>query len=201
MVTGDDLVYFLSRRFVQSPRSGLVVNLRDDIRIDPSIQGREIFVHRTERDVVLEILRIVVAMPDALQGADHFKPHAIQENGASNRGPTREQRSTHFVSQDDDTSGLYFIHLVEPTPVVDGDVADAAEIGPHPIDLAARLKVVADRTNVAARNDRSRASHAWTFQKNVFVIPNRQLILAQCREAALDHRGPSRPDEEHILPY
>src|SRR5579864_3709872 len=126
-------------------------------------------------------------MPDALQGADHFKPHAIQENGASNRGPAREQRSARFVSQDDDTTGLYFIHLVEPTPTIDGDVADAAEVGAHSVDLAARLKVVADRTNVAAGNDRSRASDTWTLGEHVFVIASGQVILAQCREAALHH--------------
>src|SRR5579864_2387103 len=138
-------------------------------------------------------------MPDALQGADHFKPHAIQENRASNRGPAREQRSPRFVSQDDDTTGLYFIHLVEPTPAIDGDVADAAEVGTHSIDLAARLKVVADGTNVIARNDRSRTSDAWTFGEHVFVIPGGQVILAQCREAALDRRSATRPDKQDIL--
>ena len=163
MVPGDDLVYFLFRRFVQSPRSGLVVDLRDDIGINPGIQRREILVHGTERDVVLEVLRVVVAMPDALQSSDHFEAGAIQKNRASNRGSAGEECSPRFVSQDDDTPGLLFIHLVEPTPVIDGDVADAAEVGAHSIDLAARLKVIADGTNVAARNDRSRTSDAWTF--------------------------------------
>src|SRR6202008_2782263 len=88
---------------------------------------------------------------------------------------------------------------VEPAPFVERDVAYAAEIREHSVDLAAGLKVVAHRTNVAPRDDRSRTADAGTFGEHVFVVPIGQIILSQCREAALDDWSASRPDKQHVL--
>ena len=82
----------------------------------------------------------------------------------------------HFVANHDHGALLRVIHVVEPPPFIDAEVADLVEIGGHSHDLAAGLKVVADRTNIVAGNDWSRRPYAWAFGR-MSVIAIGQIVL------------------------
>src|SRR5262249_11870519 len=122
VVSGDDLVDFLLRHLMQGTRSWLVVDLRNDVWIFTSVQRGEILMHRAEGDVVLQVLRVVVAVAYALQRADDLEARAVQQDRATDRGPAQEQGPAGLVAQYNHPPALLLVQSINPAAFVHGNI-------------------------------------------------------------------------------
>src|SRR5579863_10581022 len=118
MIPGDDFVYFLPGRLVQRARSRLIVDERDDIGCDASVEWPEVVLHGMEGNETPQVEIHVVAVANLLQRPNHGKSNTVEQNRCADGRAAGEECATHFVANDDDGSLLGVIHVVDPATLV-----------------------------------------------------------------------------------
>src|ERR1051326_3023618 len=199
MIAGDYAVDFLLRGFMQGAGFRLVVDERNHVGAFAGIGRRKEFMHGAERHIALQILVHIVAVTDALQGANHFEPDAVEQNRAADRGPPEKKSAPGFIAQHDYRTLLRIVHFIQPAALMDGQVTNLMDRCGNAIDSAAGLVEVADGADVAAPNHPGGRRHARTVAHNVLVVTEGKVILPQRGETTLHHRSTARPDKHYIF--
>src|SRR5450432_1262436 len=179
-------------------RLRLIIQKRNGIGNFADVELGEILLHGWKRYEALQILIAVIAMPDALQRANHLKTNSIEQNKTTHKRTPRKQNTTGFVTKHDHGPSLSNVELVEPASVLHGHVANLAVFGGDTQELSATLIEIADSANIIPLNHGHSGPYVGTMQ-HVLVISVGKVIRPQARETSIQGGRAASPDEHHVL--
>src|SRR6185312_4140336 len=110
-----------------------------------------------------QVAGVVIAVTDALQCPNHLKANAIEQNCRADGRPAGKKNATGFVADDNHGALLRYVQIVQPAAFINWQVTNLVEVSRDPQQLAATLKVVAQRANIVARDHRRYELHIRTL--------------------------------------
>src|SRR6266478_5462747 len=199
MITSNDLADVFLREQVLRGYARLIIDQGDGALVVLALK-REACGHHLERNVAAHVCKVFVTPADALDGADHFKPYVVEQDGSADRGSSGEEVPGQFVAEDDDVAFLRFVQTIKPAPLLDGKKPDLIELRLHADNLPVGSGEFANRTHIIASQKRRSVANVGSFPTDVRVVLVGKQIAAGGVHAACDHGRTAGEDKHDVFP-